>query len=366
VNTEAYRYYREQLLTSPAAQGPCRYLAQRRLTHVLAADSPWPVGYAPAAWTSLTEHLNEVGFSDQELVAAGVACRTRQDGIVDRFRDRIMLAQRNQNADVVGFIGRAAPGAPTQAPKYLNSPRTDIYNKRELLFGLFENSDALENGCRPVLVEGPLDVLAISVASSGTSSHAAGVAPCGTALTREHVDLLVRHVRPGVGIVAAYDNDPAGRAATAAAYELLTERTELPTHALLAATLPRGTDPAELLQVHGPAGLGRALTGLQPLVERAIDARLEPWGQVLDGIDGRIAAVKDVAPLIGALHHSQVAQQVNRLATATGLDPATVTIAVTDALTCGPFRRGRDQPCRQGPLAPLTAETARASPGLHL
>jgi DNA primase len=152
INSETHRYYREQLLTSPAAQGPCRYLTQRRLAHVLAADSPWSVGYAPAGWTSLTDHLNHAGFGGEELLAAGVACRTRTGGIVDRFRDRIMLPQRDHNSDVVGFIGRAAPGASGHAPKYLNSPRTEIYNKSERLFGLNEQTAALAEGI-PVLVE---------------------------------------------------------------------------------------------------------------------------------------------------------------------------------------------------------------------
>ncbi len=346
VNTEAHNYYREQLLTSPTAQGPCRYLTHRRLAHLLTADSPWSVGYAPAGWTNLTGHLHKTGFTDQELIAAGVACRTRHGGIVDRFRDRIMLAHRDHNGDVVGFVGRAAPGAPSDAPKYLNSPHTDIYNKRELLYGLFENSHSIRYGSRPVLMEGPFDVLALATACHGTDLRLSGLAPCGTALTREQVDLFARQLPPGVDIVTAYDNDQAGRAATAAAYELLSEHIDVSTHRLLAPVLPRGTDPAELLQVHGPAALRHGLSHVEPLVKRAIEARLEPWAPVLDGIDGRVAAAKTVAPLIARLPQAQVATHLVDLADRLYLDPVTVSIAITDALTAtepSDMREGSDR-----------------------
>lgn len=362
VNAEAQRYFRKQLLTSPAARGPCQYLTQRRLAHVLAADSPWLVGYAPAGWTRLTGHLRQAGFSHDELVAAGVAGATRRGGVVDRFRDRIILPQRTLSGEVVGFIGRAAPGAPTHAPKYLNSPHTDVYNKSRLLFGLHEQREALARGCRPVLVEGPLDVLAVAAAQECTIPSLAGMAPCGTALTAEQVALLADHTSSGSGAVVAYDNDQAGRRSTAAAYNLLSDCDRLTSGHLTAATLPRGTDPADVLQVHGPHALRSALadrTRLTPLGQRVIDAELLAWAPVLDGAEGRIAAVKAVAPLIARLPSFAVAEQVARLADHVSLDPTTVTIALTDALAggkhCNSRRRGpRSSPNHQvrGPLPP--------------
>jgi len=143
----AQRFYRQQLLTSPGAQGPCHYLAQRRLVHVLAPESCWQVGYAPARWTGLRDHLVRHGFDEQELLQAGLICRSRRGGVVDRFRDRIMFSQRDEAGKVVGFIGRAAPGAPADAPKYLNSPQTPTYHKGQALFGLHEQRQALANGC---------------------------------------------------------------------------------------------------------------------------------------------------------------------------------------------------------------------------
>jgi DNA primase len=366
VNTEAHKFYREQLLTSPTARGPCHYLTQRRLAHVLSVNSPWPVGYAPASWTSLTEHLNTAGFTSEELIAAGVACRTRQGVIVDRFRDRIMLAQRDPDGDVVGFIGRAAPGNPTGAPKYLNSPRTEIYNKSELLFGLHEQQEALGRGFRPVLVEGPLDVLAIAATNLTQGPRLVGVAPCGTALTTEHVALLEKYVSSR-GAVVAYDNDNAGNRAASAAYELLTDYQPNIGEHLAAAAFSRGTDPAEVLQVHGPKALRATLTDPERLVslgQRVIDTELRAWTHVLDGAEGRVAAVKAVAPLVAKLPTSAVAREVTHLAEHVSLDPTTVTIALTEALTaprhlerrrCGPLSSS-DSP----PRAPARDAATRA------
>lgn len=352
-HAEAQRFYRQQLLTSSVAHGPCHYLAQRGLAHVLSPDSIWQVGYAPARWADLRDHLNRLGFGAEELLAAGLVCSTRNGGIVDRFRDRITLTQRNHHGDIVGFIGRAAPCAPSDAPKYLNSPRTDIYNKRELLFGLQEQREALAQCSSPVIGEGPLDVLAIAAADVEAAPRLAGVTPCGTALTTEQVDLLAHHISDGAGVVVAYDNDDAGRTASSTANELLGDG-QLPSSAqLMAAVLPRGADPAEVLQVHGPKALHATLTDprlLVPLGQHAIDTKLRAWAHVLDGAEGRVAAVKAVAPLVAQLPDSAVAGQVARLAERVRLDPTTVTIALTDALTTASpaQRRRRGQLSRSG------------------
>ncbi len=100
-HTEAQRFYRQKLLTAGVAQGPRHYLAQRRLAHVLSPGSIWRVGYAPATWTDLRDHLVRHSFDEEELLAAGLVCRTRRGGVVDRFRDRIMLPQRSEFGDVV-------------------------------------------------------------------------------------------------------------------------------------------------------------------------------------------------------------------------------------------------------------------------
>jgi len=117
---------------------------------------------------------------------------------------------------VVGFLGRALVEA-EDTPRYLNSPATALYRKGEVLYGLGAEPArrALAGGARPVLVEGPLDAIAVTGAGGG---RYAGVAPCGTALTAAQVAVLDTHTGPLAerGIVAAFDHDPGGRQARAA------------------------------------------------------------------------------------------------------------------------------------------------------
>src|SRR6478609_2510856 len=148
---------------------------------------PWTVGYAPAGWRVLTAYLRSLGYGDAAIQAAGLARRTRRGALVDFFRDRAMFGVRWPDGTVAGFTGRARPGGGQSRPVYLNSRTTGLYHKGSLLFGLHEGRRALAAGARPVLVEGPLDAIAVSAAGPY-----AGVSPCGTALTPAQVAQLVR------------------------------------------------------------------------------------------------------------------------------------------------------------------------------
>ena len=178
---------------------------------------PWTVGYAPAGWCALAAHLRDLGYPDAAIQAAGLARRTRRGALVDFFRDRAMFGIRWPDGTVAGFTGRARPGGGQAGPVYLNSRTTGLYRKGSLLFGLYEGRRALATGARPVLVEGPLDAIAVSAAGSY-----AGVSPCGTALTSAQVALLARtcDLRRD-GVVVAFDADRAGRRAAVRAYHLL-------------------------------------------------------------------------------------------------------------------------------------------------
>src|SRR5450759_3106144 len=137
---------------------------------------------------------------------------------------------------VVGFLGRALVEA-EDTPRYLNSPATALYRKGEVLYGLGAEPArrALAGGARPVLVEGPLDAIAVHCAGAG---RYAGVGPCGTALTAAQVAVLDTHAGPLAdrGVIAAFDHDPGGRQAALRAYQLLAATGAWPT----TATLPEG------------------------------------------------------------------------------------------------------------------------------
>lgn len=221
-------------------------------------------GYAPAGWTSLVAHLRRLGVTDQEMTETGVATRARTGRLIDRFRDRAVMPIVH-DGQILGFAGRRHPdltGQDHAGPKYLNTADTPLFHKGAQLFGLIPT--LLKQGATPVLVEGPLDAWAVTLATSGTH---VGAAPLGTALTQEQAEQLARIGRTPV---VATDADLAGRVGAERDFWLLTQHGLDPT----AACFPEGCDPAEMLARRGPAALGHALTNARPLGDLLLQERL--------------------------------------------------------------------------------------------
>jgi DNA primase len=290
-----------------------------------ATQAQWGAGYAPAGWGSLTCHLGGLGYSDQLIEAAGLARRSARGTLYDVFRDRAMFPVRSVNRTVAGFTGRAAPDAGDGVPKYLNSAGSVLYRKGRMLFGLNEQRDALAAGTCPVLAEGPLDAIAVSLAGRG---RYAGVAPCGTALTCDQVKLL-RGAAGGGEVLVAFDADNAGLKAAVRAYGLLRPYFLHP----MALRIAAGEDPASMLGTQGPVGLARRLDEAYPLADVIVDVTVAGYERWLDTIEGKFGALRAVAPLVADLPADSVAQQVVRVAARLGLTPAEVTAAVTDAVS---------------------------------
>jgi DNA primase len=350
IHQHAARYFQSQL----AGSWVPGYLAGRGFSPELLAH--WQVGYAPAGWFTLTGHLRTIGYGDDLIEAAGLGRRSARGMLIDTFRDRAMLPIRSASGTVVAFISRAAKNAGDGVPKYLNSPATSLYDKSEVLFGLWEASGALEGGARPVIVEGPLDAMAVSIAGAG---RFVGVAPCGTALTAQHVAALDTVADlTAAGVLVAFDGDQAGQRAAVKAYHLLTPVTS----EVDATVFPPGQDPAQLLAEHGPHALAAVLTGeTRPLADLVVDAELERWSRWLPHAEGRINALRAAAPLIAAMPPGHVGRQIARLAGRLELSYATVTEAVTDALP-GVIARASAEHNLRGPPAHAPSLAQRDSP----
>ena len=168
---DAEAYYTSQLAGSWAPG----YLASRGVSDVTSRD--WDIGYAPAGWSALTGHLRGLGHDDREIQAAGLAKPSSRGTLIDIFRDRIMLPVRDSGGTLAGFIGRAHPRAGPDVPKYINSPETAAYRKGNLLFGLHHARPALAQGATPVLVEGPFDAIAVTIAD-GSARRARPLRHC--------------------------------------------------------------------------------------------------------------------------------------------------------------------------------------------
>ena len=279
------------------------YLASRGLNTVTVAQ--WHVGYAPAGWTALIRHLRNLGYDDAVVEAAGLARRSSRGTLIDHFRDRVMLAIRDEHGMIAGFIGRAHPKAGPAVPKYLNNPETAAYTKGDLLFGLHAARERLARGAVPVIVEGPFDAIAVTAADP---ERYAGLAPCGTALTSRQATTLGRALDVGqTGVLVALDGDRAGREAAIRAYRVLCGITDK----AIAVILPDGLDPAAILQADGPATLGSVLQRrTEPLARVVIDTHLDSWASQLEHAEGRLNAMRSAASLIGSLLPSETAGQI--------------------------------------------------------
>src|SRR5664280_648416 len=329
LHADAAAFYAAQLAAgSPDAARATALLTARAVP--AAAVAGYELGYAPPGWTALVDHLRARGYTDAQLLDAGVGLRTRRGTVVDRFRDRLMFPVRDPGGQrIVGFLGRALVEA-EDTPRYLNSPATALYRKGEVLYGLGAEPtrQALAAGARPVLVEGPLDAIAVTCATAG---RYAGVAPCGTALTAAQVTVLDTHAGPLADrrVIDAFDHDTGGRQAALRAYELLRSTGAWPT----SASLPDGLDPAALAQQRGLEALRSDLDNAPPLADLVVDDRLTRWADRLHWAEGRVGAAPDAAAGIATLPPEQVGRQVLRVAERVGLDHAEVTRAVTDAVS---------------------------------
>lgn len=248
------------------------YLTSRGINHP-EVSTFWRLGYAPG-WRSLVNHLRGKGFPEEELYAAGVATIGRHGQLLDRFHHRLVFPIHDHTGRTVGFTGRDVSGDP-DAPKWLNTPETRLYAKSRLLYGLGPQlQQRPPDGDRPPLVlvvEGAADALAAWRMSRSVSTLPGGipiyaVAPCGTTLTGEQLQLL-RDTLPGARLAVALDGDPAGRRGFLRAHPLLRTWPSRP----YAITLPPGSDPADLLTEHGPAdALAKLATRMAPANRTAL------------------------------------------------------------------------------------------------
>jgi len=208
-NKLAAEFYHYILLEHPSGE-PGRIYARKRKLKKNGVNK-FLIGYAPKAYENLKRFLIKKGYKVQELLKWGLLVE-KNGRIYDKFRNRLMFTISNHQGDVVGFSGRLIdPEA--LGPKYLNSPETPVYKKSTLLFGLYQAKESIRKEGFAILVEGNIDLL---------SSHGAGVenivAPLGTALTMDQVNLLKRYCDK---VYFALDTDTAGQKALLKDLELL-------------------------------------------------------------------------------------------------------------------------------------------------
>ena len=276
--------------------------------------------YAPAGWTRTMNHLKRQGFTEDELKAAGLITLSVRGTYVDLFQDRAVTGINDPDTgEVVAFTGRKNPDSSNErAPKYVNSPTTDLFTKSELPFGLtVDNIQALRAGADLAIVEGPMDALAVNQAFTGDRAVVA-LAASGVAFTADHIATINRIApNPDRRWLLVLDEDKAGQAAAVKIFPTLAAAGI--THPDTVAGLA-GKDPAEMLQAQGAGALREAFDARRPLAELVIDTLIAKTDLSNGWVESRWRAMSDVAPFIAALPRDQIIDQTLRAAEIIGWD----------------------------------------------
>jgi DNA primase len=268
-------YYARYLWEAAEAEPARSYLLGRSLDEATLKE--FRVGYAPSAWDRVLLASRRAGYSDDELLAVGLAQRSRNrpGSVYDRFRERIMFPAVDARGRVHGFGARRMRENQGGA-KYLNTSDGELYHKREVLFGIdLARAPAAKAG-RMILVEGYTDVLALHQAGI---RNAVGI--MGTSLTEEQIGELERVVKV---LELCLDADSAGQDAMLRASRVATGR-DLE---LRVVPLPEGTDPADLIERDGAEALRSLVASSTPFVVFNV-------GRILERADTRSAEGRDRA-----------------------------------------------------------------------
>jgi DNA primase len=342
-NSAAAEWFRSQL-TGPEAETARRFLGQRGFDAGAAAH--FGVGYAPKGWSGLLDAMRKQGFTNEELLAAGLVSQG-QRGVYDRFRGRVVWPIRDITGQTLGFGARRLFDD-DNGPKYLNTPETALYKKTQVLYGLDLAKRDISRGepRRVVVVEGYTDVMACHLAGVTTA-----VATCGTAFGPEHMNILRRVIGDdgSAEVVFTFDPDAAGQKAAVRAFA----STRGLTAQSFVATGPEGLDPCDLRLQRGDAAVRALMDAKVPMFEFVIDQRIA--GYDLATVEGRIGGLRAAAPIVAELRDSIVRREYERvLARRLGMDTGEVHREVDRAGRAE--QRDARSPQRQAPAASAPVE----------
>ncbi len=253
VMAAAQAFFVKSLAEDQGAQARA-YLASRGFPAAIVKE--FGFGYAPDSRTALKEALSQ--FPEAMLIEAGLRIVVEGRDPYDRFRGRLMLPICDPRGRVIAFGGRILDKTKTDAPKYLNSPDTPLFDKGRTVYNLHRASPASRQSGRVVVVEGYMDVVALAAAGIGEA-----VAPLGTALTEDQIERLWRLTETPI---LCFDGDAAGQRAAARAIVRALPLLR-PGHSLQIAVLPAGLDPDDLIKQRGPAAMEDVLAAARPMVE---------------------------------------------------------------------------------------------------
>jgi DNA primase len=266
LNEQVAAYYHRMLFASGEARAAAQYLKSRGIKESTARS--FCLGYAPRGGQALVEWLKQERVPLEGALRLGLIGERRPGLYGDKFAGRLIFPIIDAMGKVAGFGGRVIEEG---MPKYLNSAESAVFQKRSTLYGLSQGKEAIRKADRVVVVEGYVDVLALTQFGIGYV-----VATLGTALTPDHVRTLGRYTK---NIIALFDGDEAGRKAAARGFEIFVEGGVLGR----AAFLPQGEDPDTYVRAQGKEALEKIIDDAVPLADYYFSWLVQTWGTSLEG-----------------------------------------------------------------------------------
>ena len=311
LNKEAARFFHAALFQPEGAAG-LEYAGKRGMPK--STLTKFGIGFAPDSWDALCKAMEAKGYTREELQASGLVSVSQKNGrIYDRFRNRLMFPIIDVRGNVIGFGGRVMDNS---TPKYLNSPETEIFNKRKNLFAL--NLAKKTRLGYMILVEGYMDAVALH-----QYGFDCAVASLGTSLTEEHASLLARYTQQ---VILIYDGDEAGQNATQRAIPML-EKAGLQVKVL---KMREAKDPDEFLRKFGADRFRILLEESSNRVEYQLKAIQKKYDLNID--EERVNFITEAADFVSTLGNA-VQREVygNRVAEAAKISPEAMKIEVQKA-----------------------------------
>ena len=274
----------------------------------------WNLGYAPGRGTLVT-HLRELGFTNKEMIAANLAV-DRGGRTSDWFYGRVMFPIHDERGRTIAFGGRILTKA-ENAPKYLNTRDTVVFNKGKHLFAYDRAKETIAATGVAIVCEGYTDVIAMHEAGFTNT-----VAALGTAFRLDHVKLLERQrVKK---IICMFDGDAAGQRAAARSVQFIDKTAA----AFLCVVLPDNQDPMEFLAAHGADALKPYLARARPLMDFVFESKLGEFDLSIPG--NRVAALHALAEILAPLKNSVLLDEYAlRLADTLGVNVAEAKRTIT-------------------------------------
>ena len=350
-NKAAEDFFIGQLSTADAEPGRA-FLGSRGFD--ASAAQRFGVGFAPRGGL-LGKHLKTLGYSEDELVTAGLLGRGDRGDVYDRFRGRLVWPIRDITGATLGFGARKLLDD-DQGPKYLNTPETAVYRKSQVLYGLDLARKDISRGRQVVVVEGYTDVMACHLAGVTTA-----VATCGTAFGVDHIKVVRRVIgdvdnadTTGTGeVIFTFDPDEAGQKAASRAFA---EEQRFAAQTFVAVA-PDGLDPCDLRLNKGDDAVRALIRRRRPMFEFMIRRQLDAHN--LETVEGRVAALREAAPVVAGIRDQSMSIGYTRsLAGWLGMEPNEVSRAVSASRTAA----SRSTPPRGTDRAPEPATGAGGAP----